>query len=201
MHAPRSWRQLLAIVLMAIALPAPIYANASSTGEPASLRDEAGDAAASDQQAVSRELALFRGSAVSLSQAMAIAEALHAGATTADVSFDGASDAPVYRVKTLHNDRIWHHAIDAATGKIVGGEAALPLKQLDAEDRSNLAALKTIRHRLADAVRVAEQAAAGKAISGGLIRERSRLNFAIVVMSGSDLKEVILQPPDAAGRR
>ena len=132
---------------------------------------------------------------------MAIAEALHAGATTADVSFDGASDAPVYRVKTLHNDRIWHHAIDATTGKIVGGEAALPLKEVAAEDRSNLVALKTIRHRLADAVRVAEQAASGKAISGGLIRERGRLNFAIVVMSGSDLKEVILEPPGAARRR
>jgi len=90
---------------------------------------------------------------------MAIAEALHAGATTADVSFDGAADAPVYRVKTLHNDRVWHHAVDARTGKIVGGEAALPLKELDAEDRSNLAALRTIRHRLADAIRVAEQAA------------------------------------------
>jgi uncharacterized membrane protein YkoI len=201
MRAPRCWRQLLAIVVLAIILPAPVYAIASSMDEPTSLRDEAGDGAASDQQSVNRELALFRGSTVSLSQAMAIAEALHAGATTADVSFDGASDSPVYRVKTLHNDRVWHHAVDAATGKIVGGEAALPLKELDAEDRSNLAALRTIRHRLADAIRVAEQAASGKAISGGLIRERGRLNFAIVVMSGSDLKEVILEPPGAAGRR
>ena len=201
MRAPRCWRQLLAIVLVAIILPAPLYANASSTDEPASLRNEPGDGAASDQQAVNRELALFRGSAVSLSQAMAIAEALHAGATTADVSFDGAPNSPVYRVKTLHNDRIWQHAIDATTGQIVGGEVALPLKEVDAEDRSNLAKLKTIRYGLADAVRVAEQAASGKAISGGLIRERGRLNFAIVVMSGSDLKEVILEPPGAAGRR
>jgi uncharacterized membrane protein YkoI len=201
MRAPRCWRQLLAAALVAVILPAPVYAIASSTGEPASLRNEAEESAASGQQAVNRELELFRGSAISLSQAMAIAEALHAGATTADVSFDGAPDSPVYRVKTLHNDRIWHHAIDATTGRIVGGEAALPLKELDAEDRSNLAALRTIRHRLADAIHVAEQAAAGKAISGGLIRERGRLNFAIVVMSGSDLKEVILQPPGAAGRR
>jgi hypothetical protein len=192
---------LLAAALVAVILPAPVYAIASSTDEPASLRNGAEESAASDQQAVNRELELFRGSAISLSQAMAIAEALHAGATTADVSFDGAPDSPVYRVKTLHNDRVWHHAIDAATGKIVGGEAALPLKELDAEDRSNLAALRTIRHRLADAVRVAEQAAAGKAISGGLIRERSRLNFAIVVISGGDLKEVILEPPGVAGRR
>jgi uncharacterized membrane protein YkoI len=201
MRALRCWRQLLAAALVAVILPAPVYAIASSTDEPASLRNGAEESAASDQQAVNRELELFRGSAISLSQAMAIAEALHAGATTADVSFDGAPDSPVYRVKTLHNDRVWHHAIDAATGKIVGGEAALPVKELDAEDRSNLAALRTIRHRLADAIRVAEQAASGKAISGGLIRERGRLNFAIVVMSGGDLKEVILEPPGAAGRR
>jgi len=201
MRAPRCWRQLLAAALVAVILPAPVYAVASSTGEPASLRNEAEESAASDQQAVNRELELFRGSAISLSQAMAIAEALHAGAMTADVSFDGASGSPVYRVKTVHHDRIRQLAIDATTGKIVGGEAALPLKELDAEDRSNLVALKTIRHRLADAIRVAEQAAAGKAISGGLIRERGRLNFAIVVMSGSDLKEVILEPPGAAGRR
>lgn len=201
MRAPKCWRQLFATVLVAISLPAPLHANASSTEESPPLRNEAGDGAATDQQAVGRELALFRGSAVSLSQAMAIAEALHAGATTADVSFDGTPASPVYRVKTLHNDRIWQHAIDATTGKIVGGEAALPLKEVDAEDRSNLVALKTIRHRLADAVRVAEQAASGKAISGGLIRQRGRLNFAIVVMSGSDLKEVILEPPGGTGRR
>jgi Peptidase propeptide and YPEB domain len=201
MRASRCWRQVLAAILVAIVLPAPVYAIASPTDEPASLRNEAEDSAASDQQAVNRELELFRGSAISLSQAMAIAEALHAGATTADVSFDGASDSPVYRVKTLHHDRIWHHAVDATTGKIVGGEAALPLKELNAEDRSNLVALKTIRHRLADAVRLAEVAASGKAISGGLVRQRSRLNFAIIVISGGDLKEVILEPPGAPRRR
>jgi len=201
MRVPRCWRPLLAVALVALVLPAPIYAMASSADEPSLQRNEADDSAASDQRAINRELELFRGSAVSLSQAMAIAEALHAGATTADVSFDGAPDAPVYRVKTLHNDRIWHHAIDAATGKLVGGEAALPLKEFDANDRSNLVALKTVRHGLADAVRVAEHAAAGKAISGGLVRERGRLNFAIVVMSGNDLKAVVLEPPGAARRR
>lgn len=193
------WKQLLAALLVAVILPAPVYAIASSTSEPASLGNE--DGAVADQRAVARELELFRGATVSMSQAMAIAEALHAGSTTADVSFDGAPDSPVYRVKTLHHDRVWHHAIDATTGRIVGGEAALPLKQLDAEDRSNLAALKSLRHRLADAVLVAEAAASGKAISGGLVRQRSRLNFAIMVISGDDLKEVILEPPGVARRR
>jgi len=192
---------VLAAVLVAIILPAPLYANASSTAERASLGKEAVDGAASDQRAINREMERFRASTITLSQAMAIAEALHAGATTADVSFDGAPQSPVYRVKTLHNDRIWQHAVDATTGRIVGGEAALPVKELSAEDRGNLVVLKTIRQRLTDAVRVAEHAASGKAISGGLIRERGRLNFAIVVMSGNDLKEVILEPPGAAARK
>ena len=131
MRAPRCWRQLLAIVLVAIILPAPIYANASST-------DAAGLAAVNEAGrwrlvrptgGQPRNRRFFAGRPISLSQAMAIAEARHAGATTADVSFDGAPNSPVYRVKTLHNDRIWQHAIDATTGEIVGGEAALPLKR------------------------------------------------------------------------
>lgn len=202
MRAPKHWRRSFAIaLLLAVVLPAPALAVAASMEASASLRNDTADNASSDQQAISREIQLFQGSAITLSQAMAIAEALHTGSTTADISFDGAAHAPVYRVKTLHNDRIWQHAIDAATGRIVGGPAALPLNQLDADDRSNLAALRAVRQRLSDAVRVAEQAASGKAISGGLVRERGRLNFAIVVISGTELKEVILEPPGAAGRK
>jgi hypothetical protein len=193
-------RQLLAALMVAVTL-APVHAFASPTSEPASLGSEAENGAAADQRALARELEQFRGATVSMSEAMAIAESLHAGSTTADISFDGTPDSPVYRVKTLHRDRVWHHAVDATTGQIVGGEAALPVKQLAAEDRSNLAALKSIRHRLADAVLVAETAASGKAISGGLVRQRSRLNFAIMIISGGDLKEVILEPPGAVRRR
>ena len=197
MTTAKRWTSgLLAIALPALLLAAPARAIVSS-GTPTSLHSDIDGDPEADRQAVSREIERFRSSTISIGQAMAIAERRHAGATTADVSFDGASGVPVYRVKTLHNDRIWRHTINAATGELVGGEAALPLAELDHDDRSNLAALGAIRHRLADAVRVAEQAASGKAISGGLVRERGRLNFAIVVISGDDLKEVILEPPGA----
>lgn len=188
--------RLLAIALSAFLLAAPARAIVTA-GTTTTLHSDTDSDAEADRQAVSREIERFRGSSISISQAMAIAERRHAGATTADVSFDGASGVPVYHVKTLHNDRIWRHTINASTGELVGGEAALPLAELDHEDRDNLAALGAIRHRLADAVRVAERAASGKAISGGLVRERGRLNFAIVVISGDDLKEVILEPPGA----
>jgi uncharacterized membrane protein YkoI len=190
---------LLALALSGLLIAAPARAIVSSGSTPTALHSET-DGDAADRQAVSREIERFRSSSISISQAMAIAEARHAGATTADISFDGASGVPVYRVKTLHNDRIWRYRIDAATGEVIGGEAALPLSELDNDDRSNLAALGTIKHRLADAVRVAEQAASGKAISGGLVREGGRLNFAIVVISGDDLKEVLLEPPGARGK-
>lgn len=192
-------KQLLAIALSTLLLAAQARAIVT-TGTSTALHTETDGDAEADRQAVSREIERFRSSTISIGQAMAIAEARHAGATTADVSFDGGSGVPVYRVKTLHNDRIWRHTINAATGELIGGEAALPLTELDGDDRSNLAALGAIRHRLADAVRVAEHAASGKAISGGLVRERGRLNFAIVVISGDDLKEVLLEPPGARGK-
>ncbi|QFI77394.1 PepSY domain-containing protein [Bradyrhizobium betae] len=191
---------LSAFALSALLIAAPVQAVVSAGGTPTALHGETDGSAEADRQAVSREIERFRSSTVSIGQAMAIAEARHAGAMTADVSFDGASGVPVYRVKTLHNDRIWRHTINASTGELIGGEAALPLTELELDDRSNLAALGAIRHRLADAVRVAEQAASGKAISGGLVRERGRLNFAIVVISGDDLKEVILEPPGARAK-
>ena len=190
----------LAVALSGLLIAVPARATVSAGSTPAALHSATDGDAAADRQAVSREIERFRSSSISISQAMAIAEARHAGATTADISFDGGSGVPVYRVKTLHNDRIWRYTINAETGAVVGGEAALPLAELDHDDRSNLAALGTITHRLADAVRVAEQAASGKAISGGLVRERGRLNFAIVVISGDDLKEVILEPPGARGK-
>lgn len=200
MKTTKRWTLLLlAVSLSALLLAAPARAIVT-TGTPTALHGDTDGDAEADRQAVNREIERFRSSSISISQAMAIAEARHTGATTADVSFDGGSGVPVYRVKTLHNDRIWRHTINAATGELVGGEAALPLAELDHDDRSNLAALGSIRHRLADAVRVAERAASGKAISGGLVREGGRLNFAIVVISGDDLKEVILQPPGARAK-
>ena len=196
-RAVKGRKQIFAIALLGLLIAAPAQAIVATDGTPTALHDETDGDGQADRQAVSREIERFRSSSISISQAMAIAEARHAGATTADVSFDVGSGVPVYRVKTLHNDRIWRHTINAATGELIGGEAALPLAEFDVEDRSNLTALGAIRHRLADAVRVAEQAASGKAISGGLVRERGRLNFAIVVISGDDLKEVILEPPGA----
>ncbi len=200
LHALRHWAlgaRLLATALLALPFASPAHAITSSAA--AALTPQDSDSAL-DVHAVRRELDSFQSAQISLRKAMAIAEALHSGSITADISFDGASDPAVYRVKTMQQNRIWQHAIDASTGQVVGGEPPSPLASLGAEDRDNLVVLRALRHRLADAVRVAEHTTSGKAISGGLMRERGKLNFVIVVLTGSDLKEVILEPPGARRR-
>ena len=200
LRALRYWAlgtQLLATALLALPFASPAHAISSSAA--AAITPQESDRAP-DVHAVRRELDSFQSAQISLRKAMAIAEALHAGSITADISFDGASEPAVYRVKTMQQNRIWQHAIDASTGQVVGGEPPSPLASLGAEDRDNLVVLRALRHRLADAVRVAEHTTSGKAISGGLMREGGKLNFVIVVLTGSDLKEVILEPPGARRR-
>ncbi|MCC8964802.1 PepSY domain-containing protein [Bradyrhizobium sp. Pear76] len=200
LRASRHWSLgiwLLAAALLALPFAAP--ARAITSSEAAALTPQDSDNGL-DVHTVRRELDSFQAAQISLRKAMAIAEALHSGSITADVSFDGATEPAVYRVKTMQRDRIWQHSINASTGEVIGGEAASPLASLDAEDRDNLAVLRALRHRLADAVRVAEHTTSGKAISGGMMRERGKLNFVIVVLTGSDLKEVILEPPGVRRR-
>ena len=44
---------------------------------------------------------------------------------------------------------------------------------------------------------VAEDNTSGKALSGGLMNEAGKLNFVIVVLFGTKLKQVMLEPPSA----
>jgi uncharacterized membrane protein YkoI len=137
---------------------------------------------------------------ISLRRALAIADRHHAGARAVDISFDGTSGSPIYRVKTFKGPRVWEDAIDAITGEIVGPSVESELKSLQNADRRNLKALKAVRLEIDDAVLVAERSASGSAISGGLTNENGKLSFVIVVVSGKELKQVVLEPPTARSR-
>jgi uncharacterized membrane protein YkoI len=153
------------------------------------------------EDTIDRELKLFRSAQVSLPQALLIAERLHTGSRVVDISFDGASIPPVYRVKNIHEKQIWENSIDARTGSSsAGGEHALYVKDLEAQDRRNLLALRAVRQKLSDAVVVAERSTRGKAISGGLINEDGTLYFVVVVDTADGLKQVLLEPPRVRGR-
>jgi uncharacterized membrane protein YkoI len=162
----------------------------SSTGQSAPVHRETNTE--SDQHF----LAAFRAAPLSLIQAIAIAERLHTGSRAAAISFD-ASDSPSYRVRTVRDEKIWENVVDVHTGRTAGPETAWSLNEFEMEERDNINALRLVKQELSDAVAIAEKAAVGKAISGGLVKEGDQLNFVVVVLSDDHVKEVFLEPPRA----
>jgi uncharacterized membrane protein YkoI len=160
----------------------------SSTGQSTPVHRETNTD--SDQ----RFLAAFRVAHLPLIEAITIAERLHVGSRTAGISFD-TSDNPSYRVRTVKDTMIWENVIDVRTGRTAGPETVRSLNELEMEERDNINALGSLKQQLSDAVAIAEKAAAGKAISGGLVKEGNRLNFVVVVLSDDHVKEVFLEPP------
>src|SRR5207302_1332684 len=100
-------------LLLALA-PSRAFARLAVT--PIVTPGQVGDDVDVDEERVNRELELFRAARVSVSQAMVIAEKLHAGSRTVDISFDGASGSSTYRVKTIQRNHLWEDRIDAQTG-------------------------------------------------------------------------------------
>jgi Peptidase propeptide and YPEB domain len=146
-----------------------------------------------------RLVAQFRAAPLSLTQAIAVVERLHLGSRTVAVNFD-VSERPGYRVRTIRNKQVWENVVDVITGRTIGLETSLSMNDLDIYERDNIAALRSVDQELSDAVVIAEKATAGKAISGGLVKESDQVNFVIVVVSDDRLKEVFLEPPRAASR-
>jgi len=162
----------------------------SSTGQSVPVNRE------TNKESDQRFRAAFHAAPLSLIQAIAIAERLHTGSRTAAISFD-TSDNPSYRVRTVKDKEIWENVIDVRTGRTASPETAWSLNELEMEERDNINALRLVKQELSDAVAIAEKAAAGKAISGGLVKEGDQLNFVVVVLSDEHVKEVFLEPPRA----
>ena len=181
-----------AAILLFLAALVPAAATADVTELPSAAQDRSDVSVERDE--VRRLLALFRAAQLSLSEAMAIAERLHDGSRTAQIRFDVSGDRG-YRVRTVKDNHVWENTIDAKTGRVVDQETVLALTQLSDADRSNIFALRSVRQELSDAVLVAEKAAPGKALGGGLMREDGKLNFVVVIVSDDHLKEVMLEPP------
>jgi uncharacterized membrane protein YkoI len=190
-------RGSILLALSATLFPPPALADLSST--PVTRLDQRETDAVTDERIVRRLLEQFQSAELSLNQAMRTAEKLHGGSRTVQISFE-ISDPPGYRVKTVKNDDVWENVIDARTGDVAGDEITSSLNALDEADRDNVIALRSTRLSLADAVVVGEKAASGKALGGGLMNKDGKLNFVIVIASGSDLKQVMLEPP-RGGRR
>ena len=189
-----SKKRLLAIMVLSATLAATgAIADVTHTLLDAANRGVAAQRDA-EEAGVRRLLEQFRTIKIPLSQAVAIAEHLHDGSRTADVSFE-ISGQSVYRVRTVKNERIWENVIDANTGSVREKEISSSLTELDREDLGNIIALKSVELELSDAVRIAEKAAEGSALAGGLMKQDGQLNFVVIIANGDRLKEVTLEPP------
>jgi hypothetical protein len=152
----------LFVALLLLLICAPCYAGATLDGKINAAQEQDANGNELTDEAISRELELFRGAEVSLRQALKIADGLHPGSRVVDVSFDGGSGSSVYRVKTFRQDRIWADTIGAKTGQVAGNATVSSMSELNLEDRLNLIAIQTVRQELADAVFVAEDNTSGK---------------------------------------
>ena len=185
---------LLALCLLLPTVLAPAQAMARVT-ETSAVDPDRSESSADGQQAEDRRLIEAFGTAlVSLTGAMSTAEMLHDGSRTVQISFD-SSGVGGYRVRTVKGEQVWENIIDANTGKQAGEEKSLLLDELSDEDRNKIAVFKFVRQQLADAVAVAEKATSGKAIGGGLMQDRRKLNFVVIIVSEDQLKQVMLEPP------
>ncbi|MGF6427846.1 MULTISPECIES: PepSY domain-containing protein [Bradyrhizobium] len=188
-----SKKRLLAIIVLSTLAATGTRADVTHSPLDAANRGVAaqGDA---DEAAIRRLIEQFRTIKIPLSRAVAIAEHLHDGSRTADVSLEISGPA-IYRVRTVGNERLWENVIDANTGSVTEKEVSSSLRELDRDDLGNIIALKSVEQELSDAVRIAEKAAEGSALAGGLMKQDGKLNFVVVVASGDRLKEVTLEPP------
>jgi uncharacterized membrane protein YkoI len=185
---------LFTLLLLSSTPLAHAVVGAAPTGSQAATDPQASNDPALSQGTIDRELDKFRRTEVSLHQALRIAEKIHPGSKTADISFEGGLDAPVYKVRTLQSGRIWEFDIDGTTAKVRNSALFSTLDGLSENDRNSLTALTTVQLKMSDAIRIAERSAAGRAISGGLINKNGKLAFIVVVVSGNDLKQVTLEP-------
>ena len=58
----------------------------------------------------------------------------------------------------------------ANTGSVTEREISSSLRELDREDLNNIVAMKSVKQEMSDAVRIAEKAAEGSALAGGLMK-------------------------------
>jgi uncharacterized membrane protein YkoI len=159
-----------------------VLGPASSGGERETPRGASGAAAA-------RELP-----PVTVSGAVAVAQSREEGAAVLDVSFEPEGGRPMYQVRTYKDGRVWDGVIDATTGAIVGPGTKTPESTLDDEDKAEVAALRSGKIGLSEALANAERHAGGRALTAGLEQVDGRVVWEILVQNGAENAKLQVDP-------
>jgi hypothetical protein len=181
---------LSAGLILLTRVPSSVHARPGPIGS--SIEDPV---AKPKNETVDRELDLFRDATVSIQAAMTLARKIHAGSKVLDASFDGASGTPLYRIVTYRGKMVWDTSVDGNSGTLVEEPLASPASSLEPADKDNLIALTMTRLGIPDAILISERNSSGRAISAGVMKVNGTLNFVVVVVVGSELKQFFLEPP------
>jgi uncharacterized membrane protein YkoI len=136
------------------------------------------DRPSEDVTATQAGLAAVRLSAADI---IAAAEKLQAGASVLDISFEPKDGRPLYAVRTYLNGKVWDVLIDGASGAVIDPGTVVDESALDAEDKAELAALKSARITLRQAIVSAENVHGGRALNAGLEQVRGHAVWEILM--------------------
>jgi uncharacterized membrane protein YkoI len=131
---------------------------------------------------------------LSVTDIIAAAEKLQAGASVLDVSFEPKDGQPIYAVRTYANGKVWDGLLDGTSGAALDHGTVVDESALDAEDRAELAALKAAKITLRQAVASAEKANGGRALNAGLEQVRGRAVWEILIPNTTQPQSIHIDP-------
>ena len=146
---------------------------------PAAVQGPEPEAEAGD--ATSPDLRSAEAAKLSVADAIAIAEEHAKGGTVLEVSFRMQGFRPTYALRTYQNNEVWEGAIDANSGAILGPGDTTAERDLDDEDKAELAGVRSATTTLAQAVKTAEEHVKGKAVSGGVEATKGGVVWEVLV--------------------
>jgi uncharacterized membrane protein YkoI len=127
---------------------------------------------------------------LSVTDIIAAAEKLQAGASVLDVSFEPKDGQPAYAVRTYANGKVWDGLLDGTSGAAIDHGTVTDESALDAEDKAELAALKGAKITLRQALASAEKAAGGRALNAGLEQVRGRAVWEILIQNATQSQQI-----------
>ena len=148
---------------------------------------EAGDATSPDLRAA-------EAAKLSVADAIAMAEEHAKGGTVLEVSFRMQGFRPTYALRTYQNNEVWEGAIDANSGAILGPGDTTAERDLDDEDKAELAGVRSATTTLAQAVKTAEEHVKGKAVSGGVEATKGGVVWEVIVAAKGTAWTVVIDP-------
>jgi uncharacterized membrane protein YkoI len=140
------------------------------------------------------EAAAVESARLSVTDIIAAAEKLQAGASVLDVNFEPKDGRPAYAVRTYANGKVWDGLLDGTSGAAIDHGTVMDESALDAEDKAELAALRGAKITLRQALASAEKTAGGRALNAGLEQVRGRAVWEILIQSATKSQQIHIDP-------